>query len=749
MVNKIDLSGEYRLYTFDSGNAPLMPDTLESADNEKQPLTAQVPGNVELDYMRAGLFPDLYFGDNILRTKGLENKDFWYEKTFEVDFPNVFGARLVFEGVDTIAEYFLNGVKIGQSDNALIPHSFDITNVLIEGQNTLAVHIFSAVQAAEKYEISPYNVAFPNTYESLNIRKSAASYGWDILPRALSAGIWRDVFIEFNAETEIKDVYLSTCRVEKDTAILICSVNAKIPQKLRDMCTLKITGECKGHKFVKEAPLLFNAATVYPYVEHPLLWYPQGMGEQNLYDVRIEIIAFGRAIARKTLKYGIRKVDVKCTEEIGEEGDFAIFVNGEKCRIRGIDHTPIDVFHSKDAKKTREVVENIAELNANLVRIWGGGVYENDEFYDLCDEKGILVWQDIMLACHAYPQTAEFLEKMTAEVKAAAKRLRNHSCLALWCGSNETDWAYVCVGLDPNDDKLTRKAIKDALYESDPFRYYLPSTPYFSREFVKERGGKFYLDLAEIEEARVPLAEEHYWWHRDDFKSFTKQSHKFIAEIGYGGSAEKASVDKFLKKGYTFDDDAAWSCHSFPTESKRDTGINYLFDGVLDDTAEKIAASMDYQAEAYRYIVEKSRTNENTNGIMLWNLRDGFPIFSSAIVDYYGRKKLAYYAVRAAYEPLQVFIDGETGEITLVNDSTYQGEISVKVQTGKGALLLEKTFVIKQGVQKIGTFDKKINKNSEWVKTEIAYPGKTIESKVYVYSGKINYSDYRGGKGER
>jgi len=733
MKKIISLNGEYRLYTYDSETAPELPTELSG-----EYITANVPGNVELDYMTAGLLPDLYAEDNVKLAGKLENKDFWFVREFDVKKSDDEKATLVFEGVDCIAEYFVNGKKAGESDNALIPFSFDVSALVVSGKNTLAVHIRSAFEYAKKYSVQPYNVAFPDCYESLNIRKSAASFGWDILPRALSAGLWRGVSLELSDGGEITDLYISTCRADSDVAVLIVTVNADLPSGMIGRCSLKITGKCGDDGFVKEAPFLFNAATVYPYVYNPKLWYPAGAGKPELYDVTAEILCDGKVVAEKRLRYGIRRIEVKYTEAVGENGNFEFIVNGKPCRIRGIDHTPIDVFHSKDEAKTAAVIADVKALNCNLVRVWGGGVYESDSFYDLCDENGIMVWQDIMLACHAYPQTDEFQRKISAECEAIAKRIANHPSLALWCGSNETDWAYVCVGLDPNDDEVTRSAIKKALYKCDPYRAYLPSTPYFSREYIKRAGGVFYLDLDEIERARTILPEEHYWWHRNDFLSFIRQSHRFVAEIGYSGCPERSSLVRFLPEKFRFSDDVAWRCHSFPTENGRDTGIKYLFEAVPDSDAEMIKASQYYQAEAYKFIVEKSRVNVDSNGIVLWNLRDGFPVFASSLVDYYGNKKAAFYAVATSYSALQCVISD--GKAFIVNDAGSKGECVVLIEDALGKTIFSKSlFITGAAVEAVGGIDAK---SDDFLFITLKFDGETITNYKCNYVDKIDYLRY-------
>lgn len=732
-MEKLLLNGEYTLYVTNADDG-IMPQTAQ--DIPAEGIRAVVPGNVELDLMREGLLPDLYKGQNIRLAENLERKNFRYVKDFSADEQAFKKARLVFCGVDTFAEYYLNGEKIGESDNALIPFTFDVSGK-IKGENRLEVHIRSAVKQAEKYGILPYNVAFSGCYESLNVRKSAASYGWDILPRAVSAGIWKDVYLESIPENEITDYYISTCRAEKDVAVLVLSVNATINKAYLGKCTLKFTAKCKDSEISAEYSFAFNALTVYPYIRQPKLWYPAGSGAADLYDCRIAIVSGGEIIAEKSFRYGVRKIDVLFGEKIGADGDFHFVVNGETVRVRGADHTPIDVYHSKDREKTAEVVENIAELNANLVRIWGGGVYENDEFYDLCDEKGIMVWQDVMLACHAYPQTEEFSAAMARECEKTALRIRNHPSIALWCGSNETDWAYVCVGLDPNDDKITRKVIADTLKSFDPYRTYLPSTPYFSREYVKDQGGKFYLDLDEITEVRKVLPEEHYWWHRNDFLRFSDQSHRFIAEIGYGGCPAKESAEKFLEGQVDFNNDGQWECHSYPTENTRKTGVLYLFSNVPETCEDLMEASAYYQAEAYKYIAEKSRANEDCNGIVLWNLRDGYPIFASSLVDYYGKKKPSYHAVKRSYEPLQCMITD--GKAMIVNDCAFKGTARLKIVSGNKTVLEKSIFL--RGEKIVGAGKVKLPAD-EGVLIFLTADGKTIRNYAYGYEEKIDYRKY-------
>ncbi len=744
MRKVISLDGDYKLYSFETNKAPTHPSQLTG-----RCIPAQVPGNVELDFVRAGLLPDPYVGDNVRLARALERRDFWYVREFNLPAEYLSEEIILrFEGVDTIAEYFINGMRIGESGNMFVSQVFRAEKYLHAGENELAIHIFSPIEYSKQFEILPQNVAFAECYESLHVRKAAHSYGWDILPRAVSAGIWRSVSLEVISDAEIGEVYLSTARVEGNLAVLVCSVQATLPDEVYGRCKLNISGVCGEHSFEYEYPFLHCGCTVYPYVNGAKLWQPAGYGFPHLYDICVKILYEGKIIAKKNLRFGIRKAELLFSEEIGEKGVFEFRVNGKRIRCRGANWTPLDIYHSRDREKIADAVQNFVDANCNLIRVWGGGVYEDEKFFELCDEKGLMVWQDFMLACHGYPMTEEFLRTISQEVSVVVRRIRNHPSLVLYCGSNETDWAYVCVGLDPNRDPVTRKTIPDAIFSIDPYRSYLPSTPYFSEISFREHGGRFFLDLEEIERERRSLPEEHFWWHRDDFLRFAGQDHQFISEIGFSGSPSKTSLDRMLPKGWHYEDNDFWREHSFPTETTRSTGYEYLFKGVPDSEEDRIRASRLYQAEAYKFVVETSRIREKVNGIVLWNMRDGYPVFASSLVDYYGEKKPAFFAVKMSFEPLQCFVAVEDKDLVIrvVNDFPEERNVQLKIWDGDAAVLFEGELTL-SGDSRIEVLRKK-RSECQVVFSRISVNGKAIENYRYIYENKIDYMDYLKNCGE-
>ncbi len=675
----IKLDGKCDLYAYKAGTAPIFPKDITG-----EAIPSQIPGNVEIDLMNAGILPNIYKDANVEKTREFELYDWWYVKEFEIDtLVDATDAFLVFDGVDTHAEYYLNGEKLGCSDNMFISHEFSVDNILKQGKNQLAVHIFSTVKQSENAKVNPMLVADWECFENLSCRKASHCYGWDIFPRVISAGIWRSVKLEFRPKVRIENVYLSTVFARADLAGLAFHYELKLPAELFGKYRIEFSGKCKDKEFCFTYPVTYKAATKFPYVEKPLLWWPNGMGEANLYDVTVALRdEKDTVIDEKKLFFGVRHVRLERGDFCGENG-FGLYINEQPVLCKGANWVPLDVLHSKDAAKYEECVLNYVENNSNMVRVWGGGVYEDEEFFDLCDRYGIMVWQDIMLACHAYPQDAEFSKKLFLEVESFVRRVRNHSSIVLYCGSNETDWIYFCTGQDPNDDVLTRKIIPEAIRINDPYRVYYPTTPLFTKEYVKCRGGRFLVDLQEIEASRTDMPEEHYWWHRDDYETYSKMKHCFVGEIGYTGCPsieslrECMDVDSLkVENEYCGD---AWKTHDYSTDGDIRHATKYYFGKLPENIEDFVLSSQISQAEAYKYVIEQTRIKRPyMTGVLLWNMRDGWPACNSAMVDYYGRKKLSYEYVKQSQQHL-VFIINDDLVGYVCNDTLkeYQGEYRI------------------------------------------------------------------------
>jgi len=349
-------------------------------------------------------------------------------------------------------------------------------------------------------------------------------------------------------------------------------------------------------------------------------------------------------------------------------------VNGEKIFAKGTNWVPADAFHSRDKERIPLILEMASDLNCNIIRCWGGNLYEDDIFYDICDREGILIWQDFAMACAIYPQDMDFQSRLSKEASSTIKRLRQHPCLALWAGDNECDQAYSWFGFDtnPNTNVLTRGVLPEAVRQHDPFRSYLPSSPY--------------VDPTSYGKGDDYLPENHLWGIRDYFKSdyYAKFTCLFASEMGYHGCPSPESIEKFISTDNIWPyDNEEWLLHSTSPLPEIDKRYNFrvelmanqikvLFGTIPDNLKDFSHASQISQGEAKKFFIELFRSDENTRtGIIWWNLMDGWPQFSDAIVDYYFNKKLAYkYIKRSQRDILLTFREPKNGfiELVAVND---------------------------------------------------------------------------------
>ncbi|MEE3477100.1 MAG: glycoside hydrolase family 2 TIM barrel-domain containing protein, partial [Candidatus Cryptobacteroides sp.] len=390
-------------------------------------------------------------------------------------------------------------------------------------------------------------------------------------------------------------------------------------------------------------------------------------------------------------------------------GRFCFYVNGEKIFARGTNWVPLDGFHSRDWKWVDSTIDMVVDLNCNMIRCWGGNVYEDEPFYDRCDREGIMIWQDFSMAGIIYPQSEEFTSKIRDEITQVVLKFRSHPSIALWSGNNENDnsllWMLPKFRVDPNRDVISRKVIPEILYEYDPTRPYLPSSPYFSEEAYK----------AGCQKEDIP--ENHLWGPRGYYKDpYYKDARTiFVSEIGYHGCPNKESIDKMFTKDcrYPWKEDGDWN-EEWLTKSVRPlpyfiefvgrndlmtNQIRLLF-GFRPKTLEDfIGASQSTQAEAMKYFVEKFRGDKFLRtGILWWNVRDGWPIVSDAIVDYYNSKKLAYKYIWNAQRNVCVLINDPEGAglpLKAVNDSRSDASGKVKVtDIGSGKVVFKGKFKV-------------------------------------------------------
>ncbi|NLD87651.1 MAG: glycoside hydrolase family 2, partial [Clostridiales bacterium] len=442
----ISLNGQWNLKFFPQE---------EGSRCEAIEIPCTVPGNVELDLSAAGILPkDLFMGDNIRQAEKYETYEWWYSRDFDAPVTNE-KIFLHFKGVDCIAEYFLNDELIGSSKNALIPIEFDITEK-IRDVNNLKVRIKSAL--LEAYDIDYETYVLKNGWglnpESIYIRKPPHCYGWDIMPRAVSAGIWKDAELHLVSDMEIEDISYTVKSLSEQEAAVKFVYELRLPVNSVGKVKLQVEGKCGGSSFSFEVTPKFKAGYVDITIKNPKLWWPYGYGEPNVYNLTAKII-YGDTISTvNTFTLGLRTVELRRTDVTdGINGCFEFIVNGVKVICKGSNWVPMDAYHSRDKERYAKALELFSDIGCNIIRLWGGNVYEQEEFYNYCDRHGIMVWQDFTMACHAYPQDESFLEVIKDEAKVIIKSLRNHPCIILWSGDNENDTLLLACGTNPNKNR--------------------------------------------------------------------------------------------------------------------------------------------------------------------------------------------------------------------------------------------------------------------------------------------------------
>jgi beta-mannosidase len=659
-------------------------------------MPATVPGNVELALQAAGLAPDPLIAPNTWDYVRFETWGWWYEREFTLDPALAAGeVTLVLEGLDCLGAVWLNGVHLGDTANALIEHRLRTAGALRPGVNRLAIRVSSGMREVRAGDLGPVGATHQGSgVESLRLRKAPHQFGWDIMPRLVSAGLWRPLRLEAAPVEAVRSVYWTTLDVDavRRTATVLVDWTLGLPDVGWEHWRVRISiaglyqGECgisaaRGRRMLR----LSNVD----------LWWPRGWGAATLYQASVELVDPHGVVAHAhTTSIGIRSVKLRRSEALDANGrgDFGFEVNGTRLYAKGTNWVPLDALHSRDGQHLAAALAMLEELGCNMVRMWGGNVYESDEFYAWCDAHGMLIWQDFALACGTYPQDDAFAAALGAEADAVVRRLRNHPSMAVWCGSNETDqapeWRWPGLRVDPNRDRATREVLARAVADHDPVRDYLPSSPYLSPA-VQAGGGQ---------------PEDHLWGPRDDFKGtyYRRSAACFVSEIGYHGCPSAASLARMVPPGT-----ALWplvgnrallplSVKPLPHDEDYDYRIPLMARQAAQligreprDLAEFVNVSQLSQAEAMKSFIETWRARKGrTWGMLWWNLRDGWPIISDAVVDWFGERKLAFAAIKASQQEVVALVEEPEGwqhRVVLVNDRRTAVRLTVVIDELGGA----------------------------------------------------------------
>lgn len=697
----LDLSGSWRMAMAPTERAGL--EAVRSIGEIEATglpiLDTVVPGNLELDLLANGLIEDPFRGMNIAGLTRYEQYRVVYFRRFTMPAIDNGVPILEADGIDCYATIILNGRVVGKCDNMLVEHRFELSQADLRRENEIIVVIDPPLGRRPDGGCPRLLQAMAANYESLYTRKAPHGYGWDIMPRALSAGIWKPIRILLVPHERIMEAYLETLSIADDraSASLHLHVCAKLDRHPHSGYALLLEGKCGDSAFSYRMHLLGEVGAGRFVVESPRLWWPRGRGEPCLYRCRLALTWRGAELDAITFNHGIRTVELERTDVTDEagRGEFCFHVNGERFFALGTNWVPLDAYHSRDIARVDRALELVEDIGCNMIRCWGGNVYESDRFFDLCDKAGILVWQDFAMACAVYPQDVEFQEALRREAVKVVRRLRQHPSVALWAGDNECDASFLwgSSGIDPNTNVLTRQVLPEALRNEDPRRPFLPSSPYISPAAYR-KGVRY-------------LPEVHLWGPRDDFKGgyYRGSLCHFASEIGYHGCPDPRSLREFLSEGclWPYWDNPEWLLHATSPVPGVDlfdyrielmaAQVRLLFGAVPDNLDDFAYASQCSQAEAMKFFIEMFRSAKwRKTGIIWWNILDGWPQFSDAVVDYYFRRKRAYATIRRSQAPVCMTLrepEDELQELVVCNDTRERVQLRFTVTDAEtGAVLL-------------------------------------------------------------
>ncbi len=647
-------------------------------------IPATVPGSVYGNLLEQGLMPDPYYRMNELDALKLMENDFQFRTVFSLTEEQIDGDFILlrFDGIDTLADIYLNDTFIGHTDNMHRIWEFAIEEQARVGENELRVELFSPVKYIEEENEKVYTGGSHECMRGFpHLRKAHCMFGWDWGPRLPDAGIFREVSILYGKKARLEQVYItqewgenSDLRDRNPSGQELCKATLHFDVTIEefaerkerqtetdDLYELKIALYDEEGRLVEEKSSKTDESWDIFTVENPKLWWPRGYGGQPLYRADVSLLdEEGRLLDGWSRKIGLRTITMNTDKD--EWGEcFAHEVNGVKIFAMGADYIPEDNILSRVTKeRTRKLLEDAAAANHNCIRVWGGGYYPDDYFFDACDELGLIVWQDMMFACASYELDDTFERNVAAEIRDNVRRIRHHACLGLWCGNNEMETQTLDKTWEPSDKqkydyiKLYEYIIPKIIEEEDPATFYWPSSP--------SSGGNFDNPWDENR------GDAHYWdvWHGNKpFTEYRKFYFRYLSEFGFQSFPGMKTVETFTKPEDRNIFSRVMEMHqrNVAANGKILTYLSatYLYPKNFEML---LYASQLLQADAIRYGIEHFRRYRGRcMGTVVWQLNDIWPVASWASIDYFGRWKALHYAEKRAFAPVMISCE-EVGELS-------------------------------------------------------------------------------------
>ncbi len=664
MVKVVDLNGEWKL--------KIVGENVFGIPSQWMP--AKVPGSVYGTLLETGRMPDPYYRDNELTALKLMENDFVYETVVPVteDLLKRDALILCFDGIDTLADIYFNDVLLGRAYNMHRVWEYDVRAVARVGENVLRVELHSPTRYIKEENEKVFAGGVHEAMEGYpHLRKAHCMFGWDWGPRLPDAGIFRGVSLKAVDTALIDSVYVVQEHGSMQQACVINGRGRKQIEVKEEEVTLRFRPDIKKYtdSLVKvvvtvETPdgkCLEQEEDGSISVKNPMLWWPNGYGEQPLYTVNAKLVGEnGDVLDVWERRIGLRTVTVDIgKDQWGEQ--FAHQVNGVNLFAMGADYIPEDNLLSRVTyERTKKLLTDAVKANHNSIRVWGGGYYPDDFFFDLCDELGLLVWQDFMFACSSYELDEAFEENISEEVRQNTRRIRHHACLGLWCGNNEMEAQVLDKMWQPSQKqfydyiKIFEHIIPKIMKQEDPNAFYWPSSP--------SSGGNFDNPWDENR------GDTHYWdvWHGDKpFTEYRKFRFRYLSEFGFQSFPSLKTVESFTEKE---DRNIFSRIMEMHQRNRAANGkiLNYLSATYQypKDFDHLLYASQLLQADAIRYGVEHFRRYRGKcMGAVVWQLNDIWPVASWASIDYFGRWKALHYAEKRMFAPVMISCE-EVGELS-------------------------------------------------------------------------------------
>jgi beta-mannosidase len=665
-------------------------------------LHARVPGGVHTDLLAAGRIPDPFYGVNEEQVQWVAEKDWEYRRYFYPS-PSLLAQQRIFlvcAGLDTLADVRLNDVILGVVNNMHHSWQWEVKSLLKEGENRLDIVFRSPlVYTRQRQRANPMGDLNMGIRGGPHLRKTPSHFGWDWGPRLPNIGIWKDIHLDGAGGARLLDVRFDQ-KHENGIVMLTARMQCELDGVQDIPRTLRVRANAPDRQVWQVDAPARPQQSIPVVITNPQIWWPNGMGEPALYQVEVELLEEDRVseqthvLDRRSFQIGLRTIELRQAQDAAGTS-FTFVVNGQPVFCKGSNWIPADSFPTRvTPQQVEQLLHSAAVSHQNMLRVWGGGYYESDAFYDLCDRYGILVWQDFLFACATYPlDDPAYLDSLRCEVIENVRRLRHHACLALWCGNNEIEWEYLTNGwrkkMPANAEAYRRfffEQLPEIVAAEDPYHPYWPSSPSSNDPFNEPNGEK---------QGDAHLWEVYHMYRPP--QDYREQNPRFVSEFGFQSLPDLDTVAAFAPPESWHLDSKEMMLHqrALAGNPKLRWYLSQRF-RIPHQFEDLLYLSQVYQAEAVRIGVEHWRRHpERTSGALYWQLNDCWPVISWASIDYYGRWKALQYAARRFFAPVQLSIEEETGKgqhqaaVWLTNDTQapWQGRLRWTLETLDGEVL--------------------------------------------------------------